>query len=112
MQRRQYDAPRPNDAPAAPAFRPRHQLSIAVGAAILAITLASCGSGNTRRGTDPQATPAAETAQQDHATNPRDSVQLPDLTDPATRKQFVCSFADGYFTGSQKPADDSKSSCR
>jgi glucose/arabinose dehydrogenase len=106
MQPRQCDVPRPNDPPAVATFRSRHQLSIATGAAVLAMTLAACGSGNARRGTDPQATPTARTARQNHPTSPPDTVRLPDLTDPATRKQFACGFADGYFTEPQAPRDN------
>lgn len=112
MQTRQYDGPRRDDSPAVPTLRSRHQLVIAAGAAVLAITLAACGSNNTRRGTDPHATPATETARQDNATSPPDTVRLPDLTDPETRKQFACSFDDGYFTEPRAPRDDAPSDCR
>jgi hypothetical protein len=112
MHTRHYDAPRPNDPPAVPTFRPRHQRSIAAGAAVLAITLAACGPANTRRGTDPQATPAANSTRQNLPTRPPDTVRLPDLTDPATRKRFACSFADAYFTEPQAPRDNAPSDCR
>jgi hypothetical protein len=109
MHTRHHDVPRPNDPPADVTVRPKHQLAIAAGAAALAITLAACGSSNTRRGTDPHATPAAKTAQQNHATSPPNTIRLPDLTDPTTRKQFACSFANGYFTEPQPPYDNTTS---
>ena len=85
-------------------------LWIAVGSAVLAITLVACGANNNaRRGTDPNATPAAEIQRKNSTTSQPDTVRLPDLTDPATRKQFVCSFADGYFTEPQVPRGNSTS---
>jgi hypothetical protein len=83
-------------------------LCITVGAAVLVITLAACGSDNNTR-TDPHATTAAEIEPEITTTSPPDTVPLPDLADPATRKQFVCSFADGYFTEPQAPRDNSTS---
>jgi len=112
MQTHQYDALLRDEAPAVPTLRPRHQLVIAAGAAVLAITLAACGPSNTRRGTDLHATPATETARQSQATSPPDTVRLPDLTDPKTRKQLACSFDDGYFTQPRAPRDNAPSDCR
>ena len=86
MRTRQYHPPLPNDPPAVSTSRLTYQLCIAAGAVVVAITLAACGSdNNTRRGTDPQLTPAAEITREAHMTSPSDTVQLPDLTDPATR---------------------------
>jgi hypothetical protein len=103
MKTRLYKAPRSHVAPAVHTSRPRHQLWIAAAAAGLAITLAACGSDITRRDTDAHPTPDAEIARQ-YATRAPE-VRLPDLTDPATRKQLVCSFAEGYFTPPQPPAE-------
>jgi hypothetical protein len=76
---------------------------------VLAITLAACGSYYNARGTDPHATPAAEIERHNNTTSPPDIVRLPDLTDPAQRKQFVCSFANGYFNEPQPSPDNSTS---
>jgi hypothetical protein len=71
---------------------------------VLAIALGACGSSSdTRRAPDPRSIPAAEVAQQNLTTSPAGTVALPNLNDPAVRKQFVSSFADGYFTESQQP---------
>jgi hypothetical protein len=103
---RQHDTPPPHP-PAVRTARRRHQLRIAIGAAVLAITLAACGStNNARPGSDPHATPAAESEQHTNPTSQSDRVRLPDLTQPATRKQFVCSFANGYFNEPQPPPDN------
>jgi hypothetical protein len=97
-------APLPNDPQAVRTSRPRHQLCIAVGAAVLAVTLTACGpTRNIRRGVDPHAIPAV--------TGAPDADRLPDLNDPAVRKQFACSFAEGYFTPPQPPPK-SPSDCR
>jgi hypothetical protein len=110
MRTRQHDTPPPNHTPAVRTARPKHQLRIAIGAAVLAITLAACGSNNNaRQGTDPHATPATEIERQNTTTTQPDIVRLPDLTQPATRKQFVCGFANGYFTQPQPPRDNSTS---
>ena len=99
MRIRQHDTPLPNHARAVRTARSKHQLRLAIGAAGLAITLAACGANNNARpGTDPHATPATEIERHNNRT-----------TQPATRKQFVCSFANGYFTQPQPPRDNSTS---
>jgi hypothetical protein len=82
-------------------------MCIAVGAAVLAISLAACGSNNDARPrTDSHATRAAEIAQQNDSTSRQtDTVRQPDLTNPVIRNRFVCSFADGYFTEPEGPRD-------
>jgi hypothetical protein len=112
MRTRQYETPLSNHPPAARTSRSRLQLRIAVGAAVLAMTLAACGSSdNARPGTDPPKTPAGEITRQDGMSSPPDTVRLPDLTDPATRKRFACSFADGYFAPPQETPDISTPDC-
>jgi hypothetical protein len=112
MRTSQCDATRPDHAPTAGTSRRRHKLRIAGGTVVAAIALVACGSNdNTHRGTDAQATPVAQTELPNHTTSPPETVRLPDLTDPATHKQFVCSFADGYFTALQPP-NNSTSYCR
>jgi hypothetical protein len=86
-------------------------LWIAAGVAVVGITLAACESANTGTGTDSHATPVAETARQQHVTDAPD-VRFPDVTDPAARRQFACSFADGYFTEPRVPRHDAASDCR
>jgi hypothetical protein len=89
-------------------------LRIAGGVALLAVTFGACKSASTRTDveprTDPHATPAAVTAQQPVADTP--DVPLPDLTDPAVRKQFACSFSDGYFNERGDSSDDATSDCQ
>ena len=110
MRIRQLDTPLPNHARAVRTARSKHQLRLAIGAAGLAITLAACGANNNARpGTDPHATPATEIERHNNRTTQPDTVPLLDLTQPATRKQFVCSFANGYFTQPQPPRDNSTS---
>src|SRR5689334_20941944 len=76
----------------------RKPLLTSLGAAVLAIGLAACGSDQTQQGTGPSSIPAAKVVEQNLITNTPDTVHVPDLNDPALRNQFVCSFADGYFT--------------
>src|SRR5262245_45259121 len=106
------DAPRPNSSPAVQTFRRRHPLSVAAGVVALAVMLAACGSSDTKQGTEPQSTRAAASARLDRAASPparavtvasggATAVWTPDLTDPVTRKEFACSFAEGYFTEAQ-----------
>jgi hypothetical protein len=111
MRTRQPETPAPNHAPTIHTPRPKPHLRIAIAVAALAITLAACGSTNTaRRGTDPHATPAAHIER--HTTNEPYTVRLPNLRDPATRKQFVCNFANGYFTQPQPPRYSTSNYCR
>lgn len=109
MQHDRYETLLPN-----PAARPsprRNRVLIALEAAVLAIALAACGSENTRQGTD-QAIPAPKVVEQNQTMSAPDTVRVPDLNDPAVRRQFVCSFADGYFTEPQPPQANSTSDCR
>jgi S1-C subfamily serine protease len=72
MRTRQHDAPPPDRALAGRTTHPKHQLRMAVGAAVLAITVAACGSNhNARRRTDP------------HATQPKSSEPTSSTTAPA-----------------------------
>jgi hypothetical protein len=91
-------------------FRRRQPLWFATAVAVFAVTLVACDSDNTRTDTEPHATPAVEAAQVRRVTNAPE-VRFPDLTDPAGRTQFACSFEDGYFTEPQASPDDSASDC-
>jgi hypothetical protein len=95
-----------------------HRIRTSVVAMLLAAATtvglaAACGFGvNAARGTGTNATSVAATELANRASSSPDTVSVPDLTDPATRKQFVCSFEDGYFTEPQARSNSSSSYCR
>ena len=111
MYTRQRELLLPDDTIRVQTSRRAQPLWLAAGITVLAMTLAACESANSQTDTDPHATPAAETARQGQVTNTV-AVQLPDLTDPAARKQFACSFEDGYFGEPAASRDDATSDCR
>jgi hypothetical protein len=85
---------------------------IPAGTALLAITVAACGSNaNTQPASNAQPRPSSVIVQPGPTTSAPDTVDLPELNDPAVRKQFVCSFADGYFAPPQPPGENSTLDC-
>ena len=85
---------------------------IAAGVAVFAIALAACGSNTPQPGADVNASAPSRGARADQTTSARGTVRLPDLRDPATRKQFVCSFADGYFSPPPTALSNRPSDCK